>query len=355
VTETGVGASTFADGAKATKAWEMWVNSHGGIDGHPVTVEVKDDQTTGSVALAVTQELVESKKALALVGGMSPIATASALPFLEEKHIPLINAGSALPQTFTSPVIFPIAQTPQDNVLGTMNVIKKAGQTNIALVACVETPACAAIDPILAATGPTVGVEYKGMVTVSSSASDYTAQCLKLRDEGATLIWLATGTAVSKNFMASCARQDYLPTYFFKYNAFTSALLELPGLDALGSSFTIPYFADAPMLSDFHSAMKESGNANSEGVAAINTWVALEMFQTAMERYLPTIGDRAPTTDDVYQAMYTIANEDLGGLIPQKVSYSKADQHPSISCEYTTGVKEGKYTLPSGLEPICSG
>jgi branched-chain amino acid transport system substrate-binding protein len=353
VSRTGFGASTFADGAKATEAWQAWVNGNGGISGHPVRVEVVDDQSSGAIALAATESLVTTKNVIALVGAFDPIAEASSLPYLESNSIALINSFPVLPQDFSSQVVFPIGQNTVDDVASSLAVMKVAGHDDVALVACAETPACAGLGAVLEAEAPRAGIGFGGTLTVSATATDYTAQCLKLRQDDVAVLWMATAATVTEAFQADCSRQDYKPTYFFGYNAFTPSLLSISGMTALGANYTVPFFSDVPALADFHHAMAAAGYGSAESVGSLDTWAALEMFRTAMENYLPSIGGRVPTSEDVFAALYTIKDEDLGGILPQPVSYSESDHHPSMTCQFEVGIESGEYSVADGRASVC--
>lgn len=353
VSETGPGVSTFAEAAKATEAWQEQVNSQGGIGGHPVRVEMVDDESSGSAGLAATQSLVEDEDVVALVGAFNPIALASSLPYLEDQEVALINAFPVLPQDFTSPVAFPIGQDTTDDVVSSLEVLKASGEDDVALVACAETPACEALGPVIEAEGPGVDVDYQGTTTVSASATDYTAQCLNLKEEEVGVLWMATAATVTQSLQADCSRQDYEPTYFFGYNAFTPGLLELPGMAALGANYTVPYFSDVEALSAYQDAMESAGHSDAASVVSLDTWAALEMFRTALENHLPAIDGRVPSREDVFQALYTVQDEDLGGILPEGITYTEDDHHPSMTCQFAVGIDSGEYTLPNDDTPIC--
>src|SRR3954469_22741806 len=44
---------------ETSKRWVQYVNSHGGVNGHPVKVIVKDTKNNAATALQVAKELVE--------------------------------------------------------------------------------------------------------------------------------------------------------------------------------------------------------------------------------------------------------------------------------------------------------
>src|SRR5260370_1361855 len=62
-------AGTTSIGSKyGMQAWASYVNAHGGINGHPVDLIVKDDQGSATNALAAVKELVSQDHVIAIVG-----------------------------------------------------------------------------------------------------------------------------------------------------------------------------------------------------------------------------------------------------------------------------------------------
>jgi len=61
------------------------------------------------------------------------------------------------------------------------------------------------------------------------------------------------------------------------------------------------------------------------------------------------------TAADALAAMYTVKDEHLEGLLPNKVTFTKGKaiaftQHP---CVFVVGIKDGKTVAPNGAEPVC--
>jgi ABC-type branched-subunit amino acid transport system substrate-binding protein len=85
------------------QAYIDYVNDHGGVDGHPVHVNVQDDGGDPNTALADAKQLVEQVKVPAMMYiGAGPIA-AAVIPYLEEQKVPL-NSTSASNLSLFQPV-----------------------------------------------------------------------------------------------------------------------------------------------------------------------------------------------------------------------------------------------------------
>src|ERR1700722_19559158 len=57
---TGVASSTFTDGAGGAQAVIDQVNAAGGVNGHPLKLVVKDDQSNPTLDATASQELVSA-------------------------------------------------------------------------------------------------------------------------------------------------------------------------------------------------------------------------------------------------------------------------------------------------------
>lgn len=85
------------------QAYIDYVNDHGGVDGHPIHVNLQDDGGDPNTALAEAKQLVEQVKVATMMYiGAGPIA-AAVIPYLEQQKIPL-NSTSASNLSLFQPV-----------------------------------------------------------------------------------------------------------------------------------------------------------------------------------------------------------------------------------------------------------
>jgi hypothetical protein len=75
------------------------------------------------------------------------------------------------------------------------------------------------------------------------------------------------------------------------------------------------------------------------------TWASFELFRKAMAN----AGDN-PTAADVTTAMDKISNDDLGGLLPQKVTFTAGQPSKAVQCIWFGLLADGKF---SGGTPHC--
>ena len=63
---TGPEASTISQTTATMQAWASWVNSHGGLAGHPVKLVVQDDNYSPVQAIAAANTLIDSDHVIAI-------------------------------------------------------------------------------------------------------------------------------------------------------------------------------------------------------------------------------------------------------------------------------------------------
>ncbi|HLG68111.1 MAG TPA: ABC transporter substrate-binding protein [Acidimicrobiales bacterium] len=93
---TGVASSTFTDGPGGALARIDLQNARGGIDGHPLKLEVADDQSNPTQVVTASQDLVENKGAIGLIMD-GPFGYAAAA-YTHSRQIPVTTDCACGPQ-----------------------------------------------------------------------------------------------------------------------------------------------------------------------------------------------------------------------------------------------------------------
>ena len=83
------------------------INAAGGIDGHPLTVKVYDDEGKPDSALTVVQRLINQDKPVAIIGEVASKLSIQAAPACNAAKVPMISPSSTNPKvTQIGPYIF---------------------------------------------------------------------------------------------------------------------------------------------------------------------------------------------------------------------------------------------------------
>ena len=343
---------------KVAAAWVTWTNDHGGINGHPVELIWRDSAGDSAKAMSVAKELVEQEQVIAIVASDSATENAWA-PYLQEQRIPVVGSFG-----FSSDVwgkldnFFTLKTDVTGIVAGPLLAAKSIGATTFGAVVCAENPSCAQAEQLYQPLLEAIDVNYAGLATAAFNEPSYTAQCLALMDAGADYIQINLTTTGATRLMQDCSQQGYEGTFgLADGTVLASAMKETPGgAKVFGVIDGFPWWVDSGPARDFHAAMTDAGlDEDDYGNSAYTaTWSALETFKKAMAD-----APANPTSADVFTGMYGLSDEDLGGLLAQKVNFSAGQPAAPVLCYWYYRYEDGEFSTapddsPSG-NTVSSG
>jgi branched-chain amino acid transport system substrate-binding protein len=352
-TLTGPQASSSDQGATVAPAWADWVNATGGIDGHPVKVIVLDDKDDPATAQADYQQFASDGVAAIVVSSDDVVSAYDGAAIA--KGIPLIGGTSDDDDWYTKPGMFVTMTGIVNGLAAQVAVAVQYGHAKkFANLYCAEVAACAQANPLLAASAKAAHIGYT-QLAVSSTAPTYTAQCLQLKQEGVDYVQLNFSTAPAIRFIQNCQAQSYNPTWGSSEQAIGSAFASLPDLTVYGPAYAFPSVANAAPAATFRAAMqKYATNSNwREGTASF-TWDGLEALAQAVKN-VNVAASATVTPADVMAGLYDFKDENLGGLLANKVTFTKGKPfgYTANPCYFVVGMKNGQTTAPAGLTPVC--
>jgi branched-chain amino acid transport system substrate-binding protein len=351
VQQTGPNSQSNAPAAPGAKAWAGWVNAHGGINGHPVKLEIVDSQATPAKAISELADLV-SKHVVAIGSFLDSGVENAIAPDLDKAKIPLLGSSPSTAIWTTDPNFFPTGTNVSPDALNAVPAsAKKLGIDTFGAVVCAEATVCKQIDQLYKPLAKSLGLKYAGAATAAASQPDFTAVCLQLQKEKAGFVDLELGSATSDTLVTNCATQGYNPIYQFTYSAFANSLLKHSGITAASVQPVLPWFAPGNQeATDFRAAYKQySGDSKDPEVAAMYSWTSLQTLKAAIEAG----GSDTPTAASVYKGLYALKDFTANGLLPAAVQYTKGKPATPMKCYFLAGIKGGKLDLPSGAAPIC--
>lgn len=339
ISQTGTSSSSDKSGAGSAKAWQQWVNANGGIAGHPVKVVVKDDKGDGATATTAAKELLDDPSILSITTQASNTEQQVAA-VLSGKDVPVVGAtGYQTAIWAKQPNYFPVtAQAFPATVVSQLASAKAVGATKFASVYCAEVAACKEAVPLLEPAAKQQGVQYTGSIAISTSAPNYTAECLKMKDQGADFIQISVAPAAGKKLIADCQAQGYDGWFGVTAGAVNADMMSIPNVKMSGGIQGFPWWTDDAPVVAFRDAMKQyASDADYQNPSATAVWASLEVVRTS----LAAAGD-APTRADLTTGLHTLKDEDLGGLLAQKVTYT-AGQGTPINCLWLYKHEDGKF------------
>jgi branched-chain amino acid transport system substrate-binding protein len=343
-------------GRDAIEAWAKWVNSHGGINGHPVQLIVRDNHGDQAQAVSLVKDLVENQHVVAFVSNQDGSLNAGYADYLNQKRIPVLGGSVFTPDPWVSnPMFFPQGLTALPDISSLIDTAKAAGYKQIGSIACAEAVQCSGANTLLESLSKKSGLGYVYGGVISSTAPDYTATCLAAKDKNAQALVLLLATAdTGSKLVNDCARQGYHPSVILPGEAIGAGYLKTTSFNhALNNSPVEPWFSTDKSMSDFNTAMnKYAKNVNLNHadlpLAAVDAWVSGLMLQRAVQ-LSGTTG--LPTTTDILAGLAKFQNETLGGMTGGLTfaNPTSKDQY----CYFTIEIKSQKFTLPNGITPKC--
>ncbi|MFI5040364.1 MAG: ABC transporter substrate-binding protein [Acidimicrobiales bacterium] len=349
---TAAGITNVSD--KATQAWASWVNSHGGINGHPVKVIIKDDGGDQARSVAAAHELVEQDHAVALIAVGSGALISGWADYMKQQGVPVVGGQVFSPLWATSPMFYPAGGTFIEGATISLAIAKTYGFKHFGAVFCAEAAQCKLAITFLKAQATKVGIDFAYGGTVSSTAADYTATCLAAKNAGVDILELGVPSYdTGLNIAQSCDRQGYHPAWFVPGEAMSSKYLGSPLFnDTFGSPPVLPWFADVPANADFKAAMT-AANVNlstaDEPLTASDNWAAGTLLQKAVALSGVT---GMPTSADILAGLAKVNNETLGGFTPP-LTFTDPTNKP-VPCFFVMRIQSQKFTLPQGTQVTCN-
>ena len=339
---------------KAINAWASWVNSHGGVNGHPVKIVIKDDGGDQARSVAAAHELVEQDHVAAFINVGSGALISGWSDYMQQKSVPVIGGSVFSPLWSTSPVFFPAGGTFIEGATITLAIAKNFGFKHYGAVFCAEAAQCKLAIAFLKARAGAVGIDFAYGGTVSSSAADYTATCLAAKDAGVDVMELGVATYdTGLNIAKSCDRQGYHPAWIIPGEAISNKYLGSPLFNnAFGSPADLPWFADVPANADFKAAMAEAKldlTTSDLPLTATDAWAAGLLFQKAVQLSGVT---GVPTSADILAGLTKVSNETLGGFVPP-LTFTTPTSKP-VPCFFVLRIQNQKFTLPQGAQVACN-
>lgn len=347
-TFSGILADGGQAGHDAVLAWARWVDAHGGIAGHQVTVYPEDDNADGATALSDAKDLVENKHVVAFVGNMQYSTMSAIEPYLRQKHIPVVGGDQSTPVWWSSPVLFPLGYGPNVGAWAEGKVAVAAGKPKIGILYCAESDACT-LNEQQVANNP--GVEQAGArvvytAQISVAQPDYTAECLNAEQKGVGLLLVFADTSSVRRVADSCTRQGYHPM--------------LGSGNADDSAGQDPNMEGYEQLTPVFSWSQDATPAQQEYAQIVQTYsLQRNMFTTVVyssgkmfERVVQ--GIKGPVTSDaIFQSLWSISNETLGGLLPGPITYRANQPQAGGNCVIEQVLRGGHFVVGNGGQPIC--
>jgi len=348
---SGTGGETMSPTRDVWVAWSRAVNARGGINGHPVKLLVGDMGGVESRGVAVARDFVETKGAVVLTLGGVP---GPGIPdYAKSKGIPVIGSVPTTGQWHNNPMMFPPWGSTEANSWGAARMIKRSGKTKVAQVYCAESPDCADGEARMKRWAAEEGIQIVASMRYSVVAADYTAECLQMQRAGAEVVYPTGDTGSMIRMAKACSRQNFRPIWVSPTMADNVASIpEFNGAIAVTPAF--PWFLRSgnPAIDEYAATIGKyaPSRLTNGSLFMAEAWVSTKL----LEKAAGGVSDK-PTPQDILNALWAMKGETLGGLTsgPLALTFTRDQPTPEKFCVFDTKLVGGKWTAPSGLNPVC--
>jgi branched-chain amino acid transport system substrate-binding protein len=330
------------------------MNSQGGLHCHPLKYIGLDDGGDPSRNQALTAQLVDQDKAIAIVYNAAPLAGQASIPYMTQKQVPAIGSEMASNWYYTNPVYFPQATSGDDSVVGTFAAFallgRPQGKNVVGIVSCVEASICSTVYQQGPSIASRVGLTLGYRAQASLAQPDFTANCQAAKSAGVQMFYLGLDTNSIDRFARSCASINFHPTFGL------FSLVTLPSLasnsllnGAISTSNTAPYTDTASAtVSEYLQALKRYAPGSQPQAAGIAGWVAAKLFQEAANNM-----SEPPTSQSILNGLWSMKGDDLGGLT-QPLTFAKGQNHALPLCYWATVIQGGQFVSPNNFQRVCA-
>jgi branched-chain amino acid transport system substrate-binding protein len=342
-TYSGVIGAVFSGAQQSIGVWQAYVNAHGGLNGHPVHVYIEDDGADPSTSVSDVEQEVTQDHVIAFVGNLVPLTATASVSYLQQQNIPVIGGDASSATWWQSPVFFPQGGSDlgDDQAVFTIKAAVARGDTKMGVVYCVEDPTCSNGIQSLIQPG---GGQAAGVTTVYSSSisitqPDFTANCLNAKQAGANFIYFAGDGDSLRRMADDCAAQGYKPLFVGDSIAITANLASDPNLNGLLAGQTDFPWVDSytPAQAAYQQAVKQYDPQLASSATTAAEWTAGMLAVAASSDLTAT-----PTSAEFLQGLWSIKDNDLGGLAPPLTFNANAPATPS-NCFFLMTLQNGQY------------
>jgi branched-chain amino acid transport system substrate-binding protein len=354
---SGLVGQSAGNGRTGLAVWANYVNAHGGLACHLVRLTSIDDQSDGAKSAAAVNDLVQNKKAQALVGSFVPIAASAYRAAVEQNKVPTIGGDYVSEAWLESPYLYPVGGSPEAVYTAAMKGAVGLGKRTFANFYCVEAAACAYGNEIAQKNAGAAGGKIVYTTGVSLTQSDFTAQCQNARKANVDAInYFGDGSSVQR-IARSCNNLGYNPLLMIGALAAIDPLRTDPNANKGGLLFAPNVFpwmlAASPAQQEFQSAYKRYAPGTPTDAAAALAWTSGKMLEAAVAALGSAAVSEPITTDLIMKGLGKITKETLGGLIPATTySFHQARATP-VDCAYVAVLSDRVWRAQFAGKPQC--
>ena len=336
------GAINFAASAQGTKAYLDKVNHEGGVNGHLIQLDLRDDQLDATRGKAQAQQLL-AEGVFCFMGWQAPLTEADITPFLAQNKIPLIG-DYGVGAEYHSPWSYAFQSHHYGYEMGRFLALEpKVTHPGVVFIsnssAAVNDAQVRAFTAGVASAGKTLKSGDIRQVDVTQASYDDVVTALRLNgvDGVATLIDQTAYNRLQQAF----DRQSYHPVHVADPLFTDPTVVQSKSTDGtlVASDFASTDLG-GPDVQEYVRAVKASFGSKAQ-ISYIGEagWLDAKIFVEALRRMGDTI-----TRDNLLKVMNSLPSTVGGDFTPQGLHFGPVKDHDINRCLALTKVTSGRLT-----------
>jgi branched-chain amino acid transport system substrate-binding protein len=333
------------------KTFVNQANAAGGIDGHPIQLNIMDDAASPAKSVAEINQLISDK-----VDGIFDISFLDSAwaTKVQASGIPVVGGNVADEAFDMYSDFYPEGETQDSETAASVAAAQDSGAKTLGILYCSEAPTCQQSAVADKADGLKAKMSVPFSEQAASTAPNYTAQCLAAKQAGVQALVLLYAPAVAKTIAASCSQQNYNPTYVMEGGAISiKAFAPLAGIgqDLVGPFQEVPSFSTMPAIAQMNAAVNKAyptleGNIDAWTELGTSAWASGLLLEDAVK------AGGGVSSADLVNGLNSLKSDTLGGIAPP-LTFSAGQPHP-VDCWYTAALKKGTPSMLNGGKVSCS-
>ena len=332
------------------QAWAKYINANGGIACRSVQVISQDSASDPAKASAQVRDLVQNKKAVALVANFVPLSISGFKSAVDELKVPVVGGDLFNSIWWADPLFYPVGTHVTAQAVGSTTAMAKAGADKVAVIYCIEGAICPPYKDAIRQYADSSGYSVVYDVQVSLTQPDFTSQCQSAKNAGATAInMIVDGSAVGR-VARSCAAIGYFPKLAV---ASLGATFDQNDKNVRKASVSIAsathdwYSTEVPGQKALQESMKRYAPTVKLNSTAPLAWADGMMVKVAIEKLGAKALGVPITSVMVREGLAMVKNETLGGLVkPNSFSPTQGVNPPNpcyFAFVFSPPGKEGQW------------
>jgi ABC-type branched-subunit amino acid transport system substrate-binding protein len=272
--------------ADAGKATAKAINAAGGVNGHPIVLEVCDDKFDPNQAADCARQAVSDN--VAAVVALNSAFGDKVIPIIAAAGIPSVGDNLLSPAEFTSKNVFPISGGGITGAAAMAYAVAHAGATKIRPV-IVDVAAAKGLVPFVQQAAKLFpSATLLSPVYVPAQATDVTSQAAAASGNGADGAFFVVGGGAGATLTRALRTAGFTGTLATSTQSITLQEIKELGPQATGlllvSAMPPPGYTQNPSVKQFTADMKAGGVSGQLSGGMLLAWASLKVTAEALQK-----------------------------------------------------------------------